>query len=72
VILAGGAKASNIYWSVGTSATLGTNSIFKGTVLADASITVNTGAVHTGTLLTKTGAITLQNNAVTQGRVNGH
>ncbi len=66
VILAGGAKASNIYWSVGTSATLGVNSIFKGVILADASITVNTGAVHSGTLLTKTGAVTLQANTVTR------
>jgi hypothetical protein len=66
VVLAGGAKASNIYWSVGTSATLGVNSIFKGIVLADASITVNNGAVNDGTLLTKTGAVTLQANVVTR------
>ena len=68
VVLAGGAKASNIYWSVGTSATLGVNSIFKGIVLADASITVNTGAVHSGVLLTRTGAVTLLSNTVTRSR----
>ncbi len=68
VVLAGGAKASNVYWSVGTSATLGVSSIFKGIILADASITVNTGAVHSGVLLTRTGAVTLQGNIVTRGR----
>ena len=66
VVLAGGAKASNIYWSVGTSATLGVNSIFKGVILAEVSITVNNGATHDGTLLTKTGAVTLEANTVTR------
>jgi hypothetical protein len=66
VVLAGGAQPSNIYWSVGSSATLGVNSIFKGVILAEASITVNTGAVHDGTLLTKTAAVTLQSNTVTR------
>jgi hypothetical protein len=45
VILAGGAKASNIFWQVGSSATLGTTSDFKGTIMADQSITLNTGAM---------------------------
>jgi hypothetical protein len=66
VVLAGGAKASNIYWSVGTSATLGVNSFFKGVILAEVSITVNSGARHDGTLLTKTGAVTLDANTVTR------
>src|ERR1051326_1336760 len=38
VILTGGAQASNIYWQVGSSATLGTTSVFKGTIMALASI----------------------------------
>jgi Ice-binding-like/Bacterial Ig-like domain len=42
VILAGGAKAGNVFWQVGTSATLGTTSIFKGNILAATSITLNT------------------------------
>jgi hypothetical protein len=67
VVLAGGAKASNIYWSVGSSATLGVNSIFKGTILAEVSITSNNGAVTDGTLLTKTGAVTLEANTITRG-----
>jgi ketosteroid isomerase-like protein len=50
VILAGGAKASNVFWQVGTSATIDTTSIFQGNVLAAVSITMNTGAVVTGRL----------------------
>src|SRR3989304_2408404 len=48
IILAGGAKASNIFWQVGTSATLGTNSTFVGTIMADQSISLNTGATLSG------------------------
>ena len=50
VILAGGAKASNIFWQVGTSATIDTTTIFKGNVLAAVSITLNTGVVVEGRL----------------------
>jgi hypothetical protein len=50
VILAGGAKAGNVFWQVGTSATLGTTSIFKGNVLAVTSITANTGSAVEGRL----------------------
>ena len=64
VILAGGAKAANIIWSVGSSATLGTNSIFKGTILADQSITVQTGARVDGRVLTRVAAVTLDNNLI--------
>jgi hypothetical protein len=48
VILAGGAKAGNVFWQVGTSATLGVTSIFQGNVLAATSITINTGTAVTG------------------------
>src|SRR5204863_4443140 len=51
VILAGGAQAANIYWQVGSSATLGVSSVFKGNILALASITVNNGASVEGRLL---------------------
>jgi len=64
VILSGGAKASNIIWQVGTSATLGTNSVFKGTIMADQSITLNTGAQLDGRALARIGAVTLDTNAI--------
>ena len=65
VVLSGGAKAANIYWQVGSSATLGTNSIFKGNVLADQSITVTTGATLEGRVLTRVGGVTLDSNTIT-------
>jgi hypothetical protein len=65
VILAGGATPGNVFWQVGSSATLGTGSTFNGTILAQASITVTTGAVLNGRALARTGAVTLDTNAVT-------
>src|SRR5436190_2304640 len=65
VILSGGAKAANVYWQVGSSATLGTTSVFKGNILALASITVTTGAAVEGRLLALTGAVTLDANTIT-------
>ena len=64
VILAGGAQAANIYWQVGSSATLGVSSVFKGTIMAMASITATTGASVEGRLLARTAAVTLDNNVV--------
>jgi hypothetical protein len=64
VILSGGAKANNIYWSVGSSATLGTNSVFYGNLLVSQSITLATGATLNGRALTQTGAVTLDSNTV--------
>ena len=64
VVLAGGAQWQNIYWSVGTSATLGTNSIFYGNILADQSITLTTGASLRGRALTRIAAVTLDTNIV--------
>jgi len=64
VILAGGAKASNIFWQVGTSATLGTTSVMKGTIMADQSIAVNTGASVEGRLLARIAAVTIEGNSI--------
>jgi uncharacterized protein (TIGR03437 family) len=66
VILAGGAQAANIFWQVGSSATLGTNSIFQGTIMADQSITLTTGATLNGRALARIGGVTLQANNVTK------
>jgi hypothetical protein len=65
VILTGGAKAANVFWQVGSSATLGTGSVFKGNILALASITVTTGATVEGRLLARTAAVTLDSNTIT-------
>jgi hypothetical protein len=65
VVLAGGAKANNIYWQVGSSATLGTSSIFKGNILADQSITLTTGVSLEGRALTRVGAVALDSNIIT-------
>ena len=59
IILAGGAQAANIFWQVGTSATLGTYSVFKGTILADQSISLDVGATIEGRALAFTGAVTM-------------
>jgi type VI secretion system secreted protein VgrG len=62
--LANGAQACNVYWRVGSSATIGVNSTFIGHVYALTSITANTGASITGQLLARNGAVTLDNNTI--------
>ena len=64
IILINGANAHNVVWQVGSSATLGTNTIFQGTILAQASITLTTGATLNGRALARTGAVTLDSNPV--------
>lgn len=66
IILTGGAQASNVFWVVGSSATLGTTSVFKGTIMAYASITITTGATLDGRALARTGAVTLDSNIITK------
>ena len=66
IILTGGAQASNVFWIVGSSATLGTTSVFKGTIMAYASITITTGATLDGRALARTGAVTLDSNIITK------
>ena len=64
VNLINGARASNVFWVVGSSATLGTNSTLMGNVLALASITVTTGASIDGRALARNGAVTLDTNTI--------
>jgi hypothetical protein len=65
VILTGGALAHDVFWQIGSSATLGTGSTFAGTIMANVSITAGTGAVLNGRALARTGAVTLDSNPVT-------
>ena len=64
VNLINGVQACNVFWLVGSSATLGVASTFSGTVLAFTSITVSAGASITGRALARNGAVTLDTNTV--------
>ena len=65
VILTGGAQPANIFWQVGSSATIGVSSVFKGTIMAAQSITMATGATLDGRALARIGAVTLDSNTIT-------
>jgi hypothetical protein len=62
VSLINGAQACNVFWQVGSSATLGTGSVFVGNILALTSITVNTGVTVQGRALAQNGAVTLDDD----------
>ena len=66
VILINGAQPCNVFWQVGSSATLGVGSTFVGTVLALTSITANTNATVQGRLMARNGGVTLDSNTVTR------
>ncbi|MEO8508469.1 MAG: IPTL-CTERM sorting domain-containing protein [Betaproteobacteria bacterium] len=59
-----GGSACNVYWQVGSSATLGTTTSFAGNILALASITMTTGANLLGRALARNGAVTMAGNSV--------
>ncbi len=65
ILLINGASECNIFWQVGSSATIATGSSFVGTILALTSISVQTGAVVHGRALARNGAVTLDNNVFT-------
>ena len=66
VSLINGAQGGNVFWRVGSSATLGTSTSFAGDILANASITLNTGAnITCGAAWARTGAVTLDTNTIT-------
>ncbi|MEU9917606.1 ice-binding family protein [Streptomyces sp. NPDC051001] len=72
VSLVNGASPCNVFWQVGSSATLGTNTSFVGTILASESISATTGATINGRLLadaggTGNGAVTLDTNRIFLG-----
>jgi hypothetical protein len=64
VVLENGAQACNVFWQVGSSATLGSYSNFIGTIMALTSATLNTGVTVHGRVLARNGAVTLQNDTI--------
>jgi len=66
VNLINGAQACNVFWQVGSSATLGTNSTFKGNILTLTSATLTTGANVEGRVLSRNGAVTLDSSTITR------
>jgi type VI secretion system secreted protein VgrG len=65
ILLINGAQADNVFWQVGSTATLGTDTSFDGSILADQSITVNNGASLDGRALALNAAVTLHDNVIT-------
>jgi type VI secretion system secreted protein VgrG len=66
VLMINGAQSCNVFWQVGSSATLGTGSTFRGTILALTSITVTTGVTVDGRVLARNGAVTLDTDTITR------
>ncbi|WP_345353903.1 ice-binding family protein [Actinoallomurus liliacearum] len=66
VRLINGAQACNVIWQIGSSATLGTGSTFRGNILALTSITVTTGTNIFGRTLARNGAVTLDTNVISK------
>ena len=64
VVLINSAQAKNVYWQVGSDATIGTGSQFKGNILALTSITIDTNASLIGRALARNGAVVLGTNGV--------
>ncbi len=64
VALINGANACNVFWQVGSSASLDTNAVFNGTIMAYSSVTLNTGATLNGRALAVTAAVTMLSNVV--------
>ena len=67
VVLIGSARYCRVFWQVGSSATLGTNSHFVGHIFALTSIAAQTGATVQGQLLARNGAVTLDTNTIING-----
>jgi hypothetical protein len=65
VQLENGAQACNVFWQVGSSATLNSASTFVGTIMALTSATLDTGATVQGRVLARNGAVTLDANTIT-------
>jgi hypothetical protein len=66
VLLIGAAQACNVFWQVGSSATIGSSSAFAGNILALTSISLTTGATLNGRALARNAAVTLDTNTITK------
>jgi len=65
VVFTNGGQGDSVFWQVGSSATLGTNTAFAGNILALTSITMTTGAnIQCGRALARNGAVTMDSNSV--------
>lgn len=64
VILTNGAQAGNVFWQIGSSASLGTTSTMQGTILAYASITMTSGAQLNGRALARTADVTISSGTI--------
>ena len=68
-VINGGAN-NGVYWQVGTSATLGTSTVFAGNILADQSITLNTAAkILCGRAIALNAAVTMDTNTISNNCV---
>jgi hypothetical protein len=72
VLITGANSTDNVFWQVGSSATLGTTTAFLGNIIAQASVTMNTGATDLcGSVIALTGAVTLDSNTISNTCTNG-
>ena len=66
VVLINGARSCNVFWQVGDSATLGAASVFRGTTMADQSISLGNAVTVDGRLLARIASVTLINDTITR------
>ena len=71
ITMINGGQSCNVFWQVGSSATLGVGTTFTGSILALTSITVTTGASVAGRILAQNGAVTMDTNQITVGSCGG-
>lgn len=64
VNLINGAQACNVFWQIGSSATLGTSSVLNGNILALTSVSLNNAVTVNGRILARNGAVTLINDTI--------
>jgi hypothetical protein len=67
VLVTNGGSGCNVFWKVGSSATVGSGSKFAGSILALTSIALQTGATVDGRALARNGEVTLDNNVISVG-----